>query len=355
MNINPKRILVIQHKQIGDVILTTPVVRVVKERYPDAKVYFLTESFCAPILEGNPHLEGIISFDPKELKGLLSQFKFYLSIRKMKFDLILDFYENPRSALICALSGAKLTVSYEHPTRGWLYKRTVKPRGGYAIDYKLSMLEGIGIKSGDNYPEVAVPESAQRYIDDYLDSIGVAADDFIICMDSSHKRTTRRWTKEGFAALIDLLVENHNAKVILTWGPGEHDKVDEVRQLAKHECYLSPETGLKELTALIKRSHIIIGNDSAPRHLAVSQGVPTLAIAGSTSDGWLHPDPIHRVVRKGYACQPCKNRETCEYDIKCMKELTADEVFAALGEFPDVSETLKRFLARPAAKREVTG
>jgi len=357
MKINPKKILVIQHKQIGDVILTTPTVKALKEHFPDAHITFLTEKFCAPILEGNPYIDEIVSFDKKELKSLFSQLRFYWSIRKMKFDLVVDFFQNPRSTLITAMSGAETTLSYDHPVRGRFYKLTVTPKPAYAVDYKLHMLTALGIESDDNYPIVAVPESAQKSIDDYLKSVGIKDGDFIVSVDATHKRATREWTRDGYAGLVDLLCAHYDAKVILTYGPGEYERVKIIQDMCRYECYISPETTLKQLAALIKRSHILIGNDSAPRHLAVSQNTPTLAVAGSTSDGWLHPDPIHRVIRKGIDCQPCR-KSTCDYDIKCMKTLSSQEVFDALNEFIDLSDTLKHFLTRevthkPSPKKEV--
>jgi ADP-heptose:LPS heptosyltransferase/glycosyltransferase involved in cell wall biosynthesis len=345
MNINPKKILVIQHKQIGDVILTTPVVKVLKKHFPDARISFLIEKFCYPILEGNPHIDDIISLDKSELKNLFSQFNYYFKIRSMGFDLVLDFFQNPRSSLIAFLSGADTTISYNHPSRGRFYKIKVNPKPGYAVDYKLSMLESIGIKSNDNYPEIFISEVEKGYIDKYFDAIGIKEDDFVVCIDATHRRPTRRWTCEGYAKLIDMLCAKYNAKVILLWGPGEYKRAYKIKELCAYNCFIACRTDLKQLTALISRSSLLIGNDSAPRHIAVSQKVPTLVILGSTSEAWTHPDPIHKVVYKGLDCQPC-NKNTCKYDYKCLKELSADEVFAALQLFKEVSDSLEHYLTR---------
>ncbi len=345
MNINPKSILVIQHKQIGDVILTTPVVKVLKEHFPDARVSFLTESFCYPILEGNPHIDEIILLDKKKLPHLFAEMKFYLMVRSKKFDLVLDFFQNPRSTLITLLSGAQTTVSYNHPSRGRFYKITASPNEGYAVDYKFSMLKELGIESKDNYPEIYVPVKAEKFINDFLTSVGVRDDDFIVCIDPTHRRPTRKWTAQGYANLIDMLCEKYNAKVVLIWGPGEYKRVYKIKEMCKYNCFIACKTDLKQLTALIKKSNILIGNDSAPRHIAVSQNVPTLVILGSTSEGWTHPDPIHQVVYKHLDCQPC-NKNICKDDVRCMKELSAQEVMDVLKSFVDVNADMKHYLTR---------
>jgi ADP-heptose:LPS heptosyltransferase len=353
MDLNPKKILVIQHKQLGDVVLTTPIVRVLKKHYPDAHISFLTEAFCYQILEGNPHIDEIILLDKKKLPTIFSQLKFYLGIRKKKFDLILDFFQNPRSTIIAFLSGAKTTVSYNHTMRRFFYKIKVPLKGEYAADHKLSMLEGIGIKSSDNYPEIYVPQRAEDYIDYFFKSIGIKEGDFIVCIDSTHKRITRKWTIEGFANFTGLLCKNYGAKVILLWGPGEKEYVQKIKELCKYDCFISCETDLKQLAALIKKSHILIGNDSAPRHIAVSQNPPSLTILGSTTSTWTHPDNIHKNVSLRLDCQPCR-KKTCKYDdIRCMTELTAGKVLDALQSFVDVDESLKYFLTRD--KKEAAG
>lgn len=353
MKYNPKKILVIQHKQIGDVILTTPVVRALKESYPDAHVSFLTEDFCYPILEGNPHIDNIILLDKKQLTHIFAQLKFYWMIRKMKFDMVLDFFQNPRSTLITILSGAETTISYNHPNRGRFYKIEVTPKKSYAVDYKLSMLEAIGVKSSNNYPEIFVPDDARAFVRKYFDSIGVTKDDFVVCIDSTHRRHTRKWTQEGYSKLIDMLCEKYNAKVILLWGPGEYKDVYKIKEECRYNCYIACKTDLKQLAALIKESDILIGNDSAPRHIAVSQNVPSLVILGSTSEGWTHPDKIHRIVCKRLECQPC-NKNFCRDDVRCMKELSAEEVFTGLQAFADISPELKYFMTREL-KEKVKG
>lgn len=321
---SPKKILIIQLRQLGDVLLTTPVIKALRERFPHAHISFLTEENAYDILSGNPYLDEIIAVKRKQ--PIFEQIKFIMDIRRKGFDLILDFMANPRTAYITLLSGAKMTVAFDIPIRRYLYKVRVKPKGGYAVDYKMDMLRPLGIEKADNTPFMHVPLEAENKISTFLKSAGIGDYDFLVCIDATHRRITRKWTGEGFAELADRLKEKYDARVIFLRGPGERDVVEKIMAICKHEHILSPGTNLKELAALLKRASLLIGNCSFPRHVAVSQGTPSLVILGSSSEGWTHPSPIHQTVKKGLPCQPCKKLD-CS-DLSCMTALTVDEVMA---------------------------
>lgn len=247
-----------------------------------------------------------------------------MGIRKKRFDLVLDFMSNPRTAYISFLSGAKVTVAYDTSIRRLLYTVNVKPAGDYVVDHKLSMLRPFGIEGVDNTPYMHVPQEAREQVASFLKSKGVEDNDFLVCIDATHRRGTRRWTGKGFAEVADRLKEKYNAKVVFLWGPGEREEVEGIMALCRHKHIIDPGTTIKELAALIKRANLLIGNCSFPRHVAASQGTPTLIIHGATGEEWKHPAPIHSIVRKGLSCQPC-NRNSCK-DISCLNTLSVDAV-----------------------------
>lgn len=324
-NFSPKKILIIQLRQLGDVLLTTPVIKPLKERFPDASLSFLTERNAYDILSGNPFLDEIITIDRRA--SIPEQIRTIIEIRRRGFDLVLDFMANPRTSYITFFSGAKITVTFDVPVRKHFYKVSVKPNRSYAVDYKLDMLKPLGIEKADNTPFMHIPPEAENKISVFLKSSGVEEDDFLVCMDATHRRVTRKWTGEGFAEVADRLKELYSAKVVFLWGPGEREEAEGVMAMCRHRHILSPGTSIKELAALVNRANILIGNCSFPRHVAVSQGTPSLVILGASSEGWTHPSPIHQTVKKGLPCQPCR-KLTC-IDLSCMTTLTVDEVMAA--------------------------
>lgn len=321
---SPEKILIIQLRQLGDVLLTTPVIKPLKERFPEAVISFLTEKNAYDILSGNPYLDEIITI--KRKAAISEQLNTIVDIRKKGFDLVLDFMSNPRTAYISFFSGAKVTVAYDTSIRRLLYTVNVKPAGYYVVEHKLSMLRPFGIEGADNTPYMHVPQEARGEAASFLKSKGVEDNDFLVCIDATHRRATRRWTGKGFAEVADRLKEKYNAKVVFLWGPGEREEVEGIMSMCRHRHIMDTGTGIKGLAALLKRANLLIGNCSFPRHVAASQGTPTLIVHGATGEEWKHPAPIHRIVRKCLPCQPC-NRNICK-DTACLNTLSAADVMA---------------------------
>ena len=323
-NYSPKKILIIQLRQLGDVLLTTPVIKPLKERFPDSTLSFLTEKNAYGILSGNPYLDEIIAIPRKS--SISEQIKVILDIRRRGFDLILDYMTNPKTAYISLFSKAKIKVASDRSLRRLVYDIRVNTVGGYSVEYKLSMLMPLGIYGAENTPCLFIPQEAQDKAAAFLKAVNIRDDDFVVCIDVTHRRVTRKWTGEGFAEVADRLKEKYNAKVIFLWGPGERGEVEGIMAMCRHRHIIDPGTDIKGLAALLKRADLLVGNCSFPRHVAVSQGTPTLIVLGATSEGWTHPATIHQTVKKGLPCQPC-NKNNCT-DLSCLTTLTADEVMA---------------------------
>ncbi len=345
MSFTPGKILIIQLRQLGDVLLTTPVIRALKERYPGTHISFLTEKNAYDILSGNPWLDEIITVDRKP--PLWRQLQTIMDIRKRKYDLIVDLLANPRTAYITFFSGAGLTISFDIPYRGLLYDIRIRATGSYVAEHRLSLLKPLGIDGCDVTPYIHVPGKADDKMAAFLETAGVKKENFLVCLDSTHRRIVRKWTQEGFAALADLLKERFDATVVFLRGPGEKEEVERIMAMCAHSHIISPETNIKELAALISRADLLVGNCSFPRHIAASVGTPSLAILGATGEEWTHPASMHKTVKKGLPCQPC-NKKRCSENLRCLTELSVDEVLTGIeGLLPYVEKLNK--MRDPAA------
>jgi len=329
-----QRILLIQLRQIGDVLMCTPALKALREKLPDARIDFLAEFGPAKILAGNPHLSEVIFRHPG--RGASGTLRLLHLVRSRRYDAVIDFLANPRSAVIALFSGAPLTISYAGGRRSFLYKRTEPPRGDYSASHKLSLLRALNIGLADENPENAcdlrpvyvVSARARAFARRWLDEAGVAPGEYIV-IDPTHRRPTRRWGR--FAELADMVDGATGAKCVFLWGPGEEDYVDAMLRQASRRHLKAPPTSVEEMAAVIENAAALVGTDSAPRHLAAALGVPSLVVTGSTDPkNWTLPEPIHQTVSMGLECQPC-NSNKCEYgDIPCMKNLGAKAVFEAL-------------------------
>lgn len=327
MKINPHRILLIQIRQIGDVLLTTPLAKILKQHYPKSYIAFLAEKPSYDVISGNPYIDEAIVLNKKE-RNFFSTIESIRKIRNKNFDLVIDTFGNPRSALITFFSGAKYRMGFDYRGRKHFYnikaKRSLKPK--YAVDFKVDILKAIGVKSQERELYINVPAEAEEYIQNFLNSASITKDDFLISISPVSRRSYKIWPKERFAQLSDLLISRYKAKVIFVWGPGERKYIEEIASIMQYKPIISCETrSLKELAALLKRCHLHIGNDNATKHIAVAIKTPTITIFGPSSNiSWNPPDNMHKAIKKETHCINC-DRHTCE-NLKCFDLITVDDV-----------------------------
>jgi len=330
------KILVIQLYQTGDVVLTSHIPRELKKIIPDASVDFLTFGVNAPLLEHSPYINRVLSISKKD--GVGKFFKFISKIRAEKYDAVIDLHDNPRSAYITFLSGAKLKIGYGNSRRKFFYNRLPKRFGESAGEIKLSTLQvftdSFDMKTFCSKPEIRLSEQSERAASGVLKSFGISEEDFIVTISPTHKRSTRRWKLEHFIDTAKYLVDKHDAKVILTYGPGEREYITDKYSKLPKNIFLMPDMKLNDFAALIGKAKLHIGNDSAPHHIATAQNVPTFIIIGSTSTGWVYDSPEHTYAMLGIDCQPCKKSE-CKFEgeIPCMDQLTFDKIRDKLEKF----------------------
>jgi len=148
---HPKKILLIQLRRIGDVLMCTPALRALRSRYEDSHIAFLTEKESSDLLSLNPYLNELIVLDKERYKNPFYSVKKIWKVRKTSFDLVIDFFGNPRSAYFSFISGAKHRVGYDYPPRRYFYNMVIKddktPK--YAAQTRLDVLKILGIENGE--------------------------------------------------------------------------------------------------------------------------------------------------------------------------------------------------------------
>jgi len=293
-----RRILLIQLRAIGDVILTTPAIRVLRRHFPEAQIDFLTNAAPAEVLQNNPHLNEILIYlySPKDAAGL---FREALRLRKRKYDVVIDFLGTAATALMTRFSGAPMRVGYKLRFRRMAYTHhEIGYRGEiYNPLTKFSLLRPLGIHEEESAPEIFVPAAAERWAEEYITHAGLV-DQSVIALAPQAKRLVRRWTADGFVAVANWL-QSQGHRVILIWAPGEMDYVQAVANKIQPRPLLSPPTSLMQLAALLKRCRLLVCNCGGAKHVAVAVGTPTFTIHGPTDPRvWTPPnDPRHGFAR----------------------------------------------------------
>lgn len=326
----PRSILVIQLRRLGDVILTTPALEALKKKYPDAKLDFLVEAPGAEALAGHPAIDEILVYDAQ---GPVEALRWAFKIRARRYDWVIDFLANPRTALLTALSGAAIKAGPGHVARKYAYnhRMTQSSQACYSALEKVRWLGSLGVSPED---APALPRLMLAPRPDKLENI--------IGLVPPSRKETRRWLAPSYARLGRLLRDKHACKIKVFWGPGEKDLADEVVRAIGEGAYAIAQThSITDLARELVSCRVVVGNCAGPKHVALALGVPTVTIHGSSDPvAWTPVHPDHRWVRLDeLPCIGCRSND-CPYNLECMRQLPAERVL------PAVEQLLARTEAR---------
>ena len=339
MNTAPEKILIIRLSSIGDILLTTPVIRLLKKKFPGSKIDFIIKNQFAQVLADHPQIDKFYIFEKHvETNSLLAIKK---EIRQQQYDLIVDLHKNIRSYFLTIGSRAKTILHYN---------KGIVQRFFY-VKFKLKFFKEI-VPAYLKYIKSLKPyeiEDDRQGLDFYLDT--KVADQIrqrfgYFWQDNNHSiigivpgahHPTKRWTSEGFSAVINYLVDKGNYKIILF---GNRDDREIVASLDIHSSpnvlNTTGELSLRETGALMDFCDVVVTNDSGLMHLASALKKKVVAIFGSTTEelGFFPYLTEHIIVQNNsLKCRPCSHigRKKCpKKHFKCMKEIPAGQVIDAL-------------------------
>ena len=327
------RILVTRLRYLGDVILTTPAVAALKERYPEAEIHYAAERPYADILEGNPDLTSIIrlSRDTRKVPGEIA------TIRSLHCTACIDLFYNPRSALLLYLSGIPIRVGGTEKIRGRLYTHrfTIPAETRSAILHHVSAMGVFDVGRRDSLPRVYLTRDEIASGRELLDRVvgGREAGSRIIAMHPGGTWQSKRWPGRSFAKLALLARERIGARVVVVTGPGEEGTAERVRAEAGSAVRVLPFQPLRTIAAVLASCDGVVANDGGIMHLAVAIGRPTVAVFGPTEpDIWFPYEgrgPFALVSRR-MDCAPC-HRHRCE-GLECLEGIEPEDVLARIRE-----------------------
>ncbi|WP_243547263.1 glycosyltransferase family 9 protein [Pseudodesulfovibrio tunisiensis] len=322
----PRRILVCQLRQIGDVLLSTPALALLKRRYPDAAIDVVTEKKCLPVLENNPNVDHVWPIDKNILGNPIRALFYYARVGRANYDLVVDFQQLPRCKWVVRFSSAPVKLSFAPPWYNrYLYTHWSVPDDGYAAKCKTSVLKPLGIQWDGERPELFLTEQEREWAESFVAGLHLDGKRYVT-VDPSHRRETRRWPIEHYARLMQLIREEKpDVSFIIMYGPGERELAEQVASRVGKGA-VAPERmlSLREMAAVQEKAAMQLGNCSSPRHFAVAVDTPSLTIQGATGTAWRFPSEKHISAYKGLECQFC-NRNECATR-ECLVSLLPEEV-----------------------------
>ncbi len=343
-----RKILIIRLSSLGDVILATPLLRQLREAYPEAEVDFLVRSDFEEVLRFNPNVSRIISFDKEG--GFTYLRKIRRQIHRSRYDVVLDIHRNLRSRFICSGMGL------------WLFRRTkiYKVRKQQFIRFLLVKFKinlyrkiygriirvwekyiraarPIGIEPDKGQPDLFLPAEAEETAERFLNFLSGKQKFAAIAPGAKH--FTKRWPANYYAELIRALFDKWKMPSVLVGGKEDVPVSDDIIALLPEGMAISAmgQFSILETAAIMKNAAIVITNDSGLMHAASAYDGSLIAVFGSTVEelGFFPNSPQAEVIEnQGLYCRPCSHigRSACpEGHFRCMKEIAPREIVQRVG------------------------
>ncbi|HSB52261.1 MAG TPA: putative lipopolysaccharide heptosyltransferase III [Dissulfurispiraceae bacterium] len=344
-----RNIVVIKLRHIGDVLLTVPVFRALREHFPEARIAALVNSGTEEVITGNPLVDEIVLFDRtikrrNPAQRYLCELSFLRQLRQHHFDMSVSLTSGDRSAVIAYFSGARYRLAYDPGRKGLFGKRylythlaKLRKRGQHSVIKNLDVIAQFGISTDDLSVDFHIPEEARTSIGRILAERGVSETDRIV-----HVHPTSRWLfkcwKDSFMAEVIRWLTDRGMKVIVTSSPdkGELERVKAILSLCNlkeklsqnHLVDLSGKITIKQLAAVTQRSVLFFGVDTAPMHIAAAVGTPVVALFGAGQQNWRPWGEGHCIISSESLPRQSLGRE--EWVKRNLERITPQDVVAEL-------------------------
>jgi ADP-heptose:LPS heptosyltransferase len=310
-----KSILIVQLKRLGDLILTTPALAALREKYPGSQVTILIDHYSRDLAPALQHIDEVLVYERKH------SFPIWLKLLRREFDLCIDCTGSDRSALISFLSKASHRVIFRsvarHRLRSWVYTELVdvSVRNCHTIDLYLSLVRSETDASKPGL-ELSLPEATVRSAQKVKSKLGVSGPFFVVHPGTA--RPEKYWVPERWAEVLRYLQDRLQLPAVITGGADS----EESKHIETIKGFLSPEFPVSNVAgrlnflltaALIREAAFFIGVDTAAAHAASAFGRPQVVLFGPTNPYHWHPTHSRsRVVRAGFGedYEPSNPRET---------------------------------------------
>lgn len=296
---------------LGDIILTTPVIATLRREFPDSRIDVLVGPAGKEVFEKDWNIFKTIVYDKH--MPISGKRRLQLKLKQLHYDLVVDL----RNTLFGLLIGPK----YRTSTIQHFPKHIV-----HSMDKHLYRLHSIGIETIQRQSYLHIGPEDEFYVMNLLNENEVRTP--FVVINPGAKSHLKRWTPEGFAAVADRLASECNVDIVFVGSKEDEAIVSEIMKKMKHTKHnFTAKTNVRQLGELLKRSALLITNDSAPLHIGCAVGARVLAIFGPTDPEKYGPTrELDSVIRKKLSCAPCEIA-ICKYNYECMKLISVDDVF----------------------------
>jgi lipopolysaccharide heptosyltransferase II len=331
---NP-RVAIWKLSAMGDFVLATPSLRAIRRRFPTSHISVVVGQTLGGLAARCPYVNDVICYDPKPRDWTRAAArKVIRRVRQGAFDVSIDLQNSRLTHLMAWASDIPTRLGYDRRWGFCLSQRVRLPRVGMdPVSHQFELLRAAGIQPDGTNLELWPTEQDEQTAHRLMAALRLDSRKPLVGLHpgGSARWRTKRWAPARWAALCDRLADA-GAQVVITGSASEQPLVDAVRQVtASAPALVVGRTSLMELAALIRRCAVFVTHDSAPLHVAVAMGRPTVALFGPT-DSARHtpPSPLVHVMSKKVFCSPCYSPRCRTITHACMERISVEEVFDAI-------------------------
>ncbi len=325
-----RRILIVKPSSLGDIIHSLPVLWALRKTYPDAYIGWVVKYVWQDVLADNPLIDHLIILK-KGIGGIISAI---LETHSLRFDTVIDLQGLFRSGIITYLSGAGERIGFSNAKEfaHLFYNRKVQVPSVsmHAVDrYMMTVTKGERRKL--KFPLYINIEDAE-WVKQFLQENNLIGKQPLIAINPSARWVKKRWPAASYSALINQLIKELKADIIIVGSKDDVPIAEEIASLVHERIVIATgKTSIRRLAALLEKVNLLITNDSGPMHIAAALGTPVVALFGPTDPELTGPyGRGHVVLRKNPDCSPCLRRPCTEGKPVCMEMITVEDVVQAV-------------------------
>lgn len=347
------KILVIQNKMIGDVLVSSIICNNLRKAYPNAQIHYLVNDNTVPVLDGNPNIDSIVLFHPKEINNFWKLIQFAFKIRKEKYDLVIDAYSKLQSWMVVLFCGATRKISYKKWGRTLLYTDNVpmaespKTNLGLAIERRTSLLEPLNLKIEINpVPQLFVTEEENYFAQTLFEKHQLNPNRKTVMISLLGSENLKTYPLAYMAKLVDFIGQKYEVNILFNYFPKQLKEattvLEQCSEVTKNKIYFDLlGNDLREYIAIMNRCDVIIGNDGGAINMAKALNKPSFIIFSpwieqkiwaTFEDGITHTS----VHLKDFKPELIENKSEADLKTNALKlyqELTPDFIIPRLKQF----------------------
>lgn len=336
MSFDPRNILVIDFGQLGDVVLSLPALRAIREKFPRARITVAVGKPAAPVVELSGYADATIPVDRVALRdgskplSVIRIIKLVQEVRRREFDFVIDLHSLSETNLLGFFSGASKRLYARRPGRSLDFLANFQTRPPvedtrqerHAVDRYLDVLQPLGIRNAERAPRLRTRAEDDKAVEAMLKKVKADAGAPLIGLFPGAGHPSRRWPLARFAELADMLMRNDEVRILVFAGPEEREMVAEVKASFPRSTLIFDRLSIPQLASMMARLSVLISNDTGPMHIAAAVGSSVVLLLDRRAPhSYLPIEGHHRVIQRVIA------------------DITTEEVYGAARELLTTGRT----------------